>query len=78
MVAQQCDLQPGDIVHSFGDLHLYLNHQEQTKLQLSREPRPLPKLILKRKPASIFDYQFEDFELVDYQPYSAIAAAISV
>ncbi len=78
IVAQQCDLQVGDIVHSFGDLHLYNNHLEQAKLQLSRVPRPLPSLVLKRKPDSIFDYQFDDFEIVGYEPYSAIAAEISV
>lgn len=78
MVAQQCDLQVGDIVHSFGDLHLYNNHLEQAKLQLSREPRPLPTLQFKRKPDSIFDYQFEDFDIVAYDPHPAITAAISV
>ena len=78
MVAQQCALQVGDIVHSFGDLHLYLNHLEQAKLQLSRQPRPLPSLNFKRKPASIFDYQFDDFEMIGYDPYPAIAAAISI
>lgn len=78
IVAQQCDLAVGDIVHSFGDLHLYNNHLEQAKLQLSRDPRPLPTLVLKRKPDSIFDYQFEDFEIIGYEPHPAIAAAISV
>jgi thymidylate synthase len=78
MVAQQCDLEVGDIVHSFGDLHLYNNHLEQAKLQLSRVPRPLPTLQFKRKPASIFDYQFEDFDIIAYDPHPAIAAAISV
>ena len=78
MVAQQCDLEVGDIVHSFGDLHLYNNHLEQAKLQLSRAPRPLPSLQFKRKPDSIFDYQFEDFDIIAYDPHPAIAAAISV
>ncbi|MDO3617477.1 thymidylate synthase [Ralstonia pseudosolanacearum] len=78
MVAQQCDLEPGDIVHSFGDLHLYSNHLEQAKLQLTREPRPLPALIIKRKPDSIFDYRFEDFEIVGYDPHPHIAAPIAI
>ncbi len=78
MVAQQCDLEVGDIIHSFGDLHLYLNHLEQAGLQLTREPRALPKLIIKRKPASIFDYEFDDFEIVNYDPHPHIAAKISV
>lgn len=78
MVAQQCDLAVGDIVHSFGDLHLYLNHLEQAKLQLSRTPRALPTLTLKRKPDSIFDYRFDDFEIQDYDPYPVITAQISV
>ena len=78
MVAQQCGLQVGEIVHSFGDLHLYLNHLQQAELQLSREPRPLPKLAIKRKPDSIFDYRFEDFEIVDYHPHPHIAAPISI
>lgn len=78
MVAQQCDLEPGEIVHSFGDLHLYLNHIEQAKLQLTREPRPLPRLNLKRKPASILDYRFEDFEVLDYDPHPHISAPIAV
>lgn len=78
MVAQQCGLEPGEIVHSFGDLHLYLNHLDQAKLQLSRDPRPLPKLIIKRKPESIFDYKFDDFEIVDYDPHPPISAPIAV
>ena len=78
MVAQQCDLAPGEIVHSFGDLHLYLNHLEQANLQLSREPRPLPRLNIKRKPDSIFDYRFEDFEITGYEPHPHIAAPIAV
>jgi thymidylate synthase len=78
MIAQQCDLDVGDIVLSMGDLHLYKNHIEQTKLQLTREPRPLPKLVMKRKPESIFDYKFEDFEIVGYNPHPHIPAAIAV
>ncbi|MCK4143633.1 thymidylate synthase [Ralstonia pseudosolanacearum] len=78
MVAQQCDLEPGEIVHSFGDLHLYSNHLEQAKLQLTREPRPLPTLVIKRKPDSIFDYRFEDFEIVGYDPHPHIPAPIAI
>lgn len=78
MVAQQCGLEPGEIVHSLGDLHLYLNHLEQAKLQLTREPRPLPKLIIKRKPDSIFDYKFDDFEIAGYDPHPHIPAPIAV
>ena len=78
MVAQQCDLEVGEMIHSFGDLHLYSNHLEQARLQLTREPRQLPKLIIKRKPDSIFDYRFEDFEIVGYDPHPHIAAAIAV
>lgn len=78
MVAQQCDLQPGEIVHSIGDLHLYLNHVEQAKRQLARTARGLPQLVIKRKPDSIFDYRYDDFEIADYDPHPAIAAPIAV
>ena len=78
MVAQQCDLEPGEIIHSIGDLHVYLNHLDQVKRQLSREPRPLPRLLINRKPSSIFDYRYEDFDIVDYQPHPAISAPIAV
>lgn len=78
MVAQQCDLMPGEIVHTFGDLHLYLNHLEQAKVQLAREPRSLPRLAINRKPDSIFDYRFEDFEVVDYNPHPHISAPIAI
>ncbi|HNM79327.1 MAG TPA: thymidylate synthase, partial [Tepidiformaceae bacterium] len=64
--------------HSFGDLHLYLNHVEQAKLQLTRDPRPLPRLQLKRKPESILDYRFEDFEVIGYDPHPHIPAPIAV
>ena len=67
MVAQQCDLIPGDFVWTGGDVHLYSNHLEQTKLQLTREPFPLPKLVIRRKPDSLFAYDFDDFEIVEYQ-----------
>ncbi|OPW98352.1 thymidylate synthase [Geobacillus sp. LEMMY01] len=78
MVAQQCDLEVGELIFSGGDVHLYKNHVEQAKLQLTHEPRPLPKLIIKRKPDSIFDYRYEDFEFVGYDPHPAIKAPISV
>ena len=78
MVAQQCNLAPGEIVHSIGDLHLYTNHLDQVKLQLSREPRQLPQLVIKRKPESIFDYRYDDFEITGYDPHPGIAAPIAV
>lgn len=78
MIAAQCNLLPGEFVWSGGDCHIYLNHLEQVKLQLSRQPFPLPTLILKRKPNSIFDYQFEDFEIVNYQCHPAIKGDIAV
>jgi thymidylate synthase len=78
MMAKVTDLEPGDFVHTFGDVHLYTNHFEQAQLQLTREPRSLPKLIIKRKPASILDYQFDDFELLDYNPHPHISAPVAV
>ena len=77
MIAQQCGLEPGEVIHSIGDLHLYLNHFEQAKLQLSRNPRPAPRLRLNPKP-SIFDYTFEDFGIDGYDPHPAIPAPIAV
>ena len=78
MLAQQCDLGVGDFVWTGGDCHLYNNHFDQVRLQLSREPRPYPKLVIKRKPDSIFDYKFEDFEIVGYDPHPAIKAPVAV
>lgn len=78
MFAQQCDLEPGDFVWTGGDVHLYTNHLEQARLQLSREPYPLPTLNIKRKPASIFEYQYEDFEILNYQAHPTIKAPIAV
>jgi len=78
MLAQQCDLGVGEVVVTMGDAHIYLNHIEQVKLQLTREPRPLPKLVLKRKPESIYDYKFEDFEIVGYDPHPHIPAPVSI
>ena len=78
MFAQQCDLAPGEFVWTGGDVHLYTNHLEQAKLQLGRDPFPLPQLKIKSKPASIFDYAFEDFEIVNYQAHPSIKAPIAV
>lgn len=78
MIAQQCDLEVGDFIWTGGDVHLYNNHLEQARLQLSREPRPLPRLVIKRRPESIFDYRYEDFEIVGYDPHPAIKAPIEV
>jgi thymidylate synthase len=78
MLAQQCDLVPGEIVICTGDSHIYSNHLEQVQEQLGREPRPLPRLNILRKPASIYDYAFEDFELVDYSPHPHISAPVAV
>ncbi|GAB1070153.1 MAG: thymidylate synthase [Shewanella algae] len=78
MVAQQCDLELGDFVWTGGDTHLYSNHMEQTALQLSREPKPLPQMKITRKPESIFDYRFEDFELSGYEPHPHIKAPVAI
>jgi thymidylate synthase len=78
MLAQQCDLQRGELIWTGGDCHLYLNHLEQAELQLSRVPMPPPRLNLRRRPASIFDYEYEDFEFMDYQFYPAIRAPVAV
>ena len=78
MLAQQCDLNVGDFIWTGGDVHLYLNHMEQAKEQLSRKPYELPKLNIKRKPDSIYDYAYEDFELVNYQCHPHIKAPISI
>ena len=78
MVAAQCDLDVGDFVWTGGDCHIYDNHVEQVKLQLSREPRPYPKLRILCKPESIFDYRYEDFEIVDYDPWPHIKAPVAV
>ena len=78
MVAQQVGMAVGEFVHTLGDAHIYNNHIDQVKLQLTRTPRPLPKLVIKRKPESIFDYQFDDFEIVGYDPYPAIKAPVAV
>ena len=78
MMAQVCDMVPGDFIHTTGDTHLYLNHIEQAKLQLTREPRPLPTMKINPDVKSIFDFQYEDFELVGYDPHPHIKAEVSV
>jgi thymidylate synthase len=78
MVAQVCGLKPGTFVHTFGDLHLYSNHLDQAKLQLTREPRPLPQLKLNPAVKNIHDFKFEDFELAGYDPHPGIKAPIAV
>jgi thymidylate synthase len=78
MLAQQCDLEPGELIWTGGDCHLYQNHLEQARLQLSRDPLPLPRLVLKRRPPSIFEYQFEDFEITGYRHHPAIRAPVAV
>ncbi|HEY4873050.1 MAG TPA: thymidylate synthase [Steroidobacteraceae bacterium] len=76
--AQQCDLEPGEFIWTGGDCHLYSNHLDQVDEQLARKPYPLPKLVLRRRPATIFDYQYEDFEFVNYQHHPSIAAPVAV
>ena len=78
MLAQQCDLEVGDFVWTGGDCHIYNNHFDQVRLQLSREPRPYPKLVIKRRPDSIFDYRYEDFEIEGYDPHPHIKAPVAV
>lgn len=78
MIAQVTDLQVSEFVHTFGDVHLYLNHLEQAKIQLEREPRPLPQLKLNPHVRSLFDFRFEDFEVVDYDPHPHIQAPVAV
>ncbi|MFM7329451.1 MAG: thymidylate synthase [Bacteroidota bacterium] len=78
MVAEQCDLEPGEFVWTGGDVHLYTNHLEQAREQLSREPYPLPQLVIVRKPDSIFSYRFDDFRIDGYQSHPAIKAPIAV
>jgi thymidylate synthase len=78
MVAQVCGLQPKDFVHTFGDAHIYSNHVEQAKLQLSREPRALPQMLINPEVKSIFDFQYEDFTLENYDPHPHIKAEVAV
>jgi thymidylate synthase len=78
MVAQQCDLDVGDFIWTGGDTHLYLNHVEQARVQLDRTPHPPPRLVIRRRPASIFEYQYDDFEFLGYQAHPAIKAPIAI
>ena len=78
MMAHVCNLEPGDFVHTFGDVHIYLDHVEQIKTQLERTPRHLPQLVIKRKVNSILDFKYDDFEVVNYDPYPAIKGKVSV
>jgi thymidylate synthase len=78
MVAQQTDLEVGDFVWVGGDCHLYMNHLDQVATQLGRTPLPLPRLVIKRRPPSLFEYRYEDFQLADYQSHPAIKAAVAV
>lgn len=78
MVAQVCQLEPGDFVHTFGDAHLYLNHLEQVNTQLARQPYPMPKMKLNRKVDNIFDFTFDDFTLLDYQAHPHIKAPVAI
>jgi thymidylate synthase len=78
MVAQQCDLDVGDFVWTGGDCHIYSNHFDQVREQLAREPRHYPKLVIRRRPPSLFDYAFDDFEIVDYDPHPHIKAPVAV
>ncbi len=78
MLAQQCDLEVGDFIWTGGDCHIYSNHTEQVELQLLRTPYPYPTLVIKRRPATIFDYAYEDFEVLDYQHHAAIKAPVAV
>ncbi len=78
MIAQVCDLEAGDFVHTFGDAHLYSNHMEQAALQLSRDPRPLPQMKINPEIKNIFDFKYEDFELINYDPHPHIKAEVAV
>ncbi|ELY2018570.1 thymidylate synthase, partial [Flavobacterium psychrophilum] len=78
MIAQVCDLQAGEFIHTFGDAHIYNNHFEQVALQLSREPKPLPKMILNPAVKNIFDFKFEDFTLEGYESHAHIKGAVAV
>ncbi len=78
LLAQQCDLEPGEFIWTGGDCHIYSNHEEQVKMQLERAPFPFPQLRIKRRPASIDDYEYDDFEIVDYQHHPAIKAPVAV
>ena len=78
MLAQQCEMDVGDFIWTGGDCHIYSNHHEQARTQLAREPRPYPTLAIQRRPASIFDYAYEDFAVEGYDPHPAIKASVAV
>jgi thymidylate synthase len=78
MIAQVCDLQAGEFIHTFGDAHLYLNHLDQAKLQLSRQPRSLPVMTLNPEVKDIFSFNFEDFQLTGYDPHPHIKAPVAI
>ena len=78
MIAQVCGLKPGEFIHTFVDAHIYNNHREQIELQLSREPRPLPQMVLNPAIQNIFDFDFEDFTLKNYDPYPHIPGKVAV
>ena len=78
MFAQQCDLEPGEFIWTGGDCHLYSNHFEQARLQLARTPFPYPRLNIRRRPPSLFEYEYDDFEIVDYQAHPHIKAPVAV
>jgi len=78
MVAQVCGLKPGNFILTFGDVHIYSNHIEQVKLQLSRTPKPLPQMLLDKAVTNIEDFKFESFELINYDPYPAIKGVVAV
>jgi len=78
MIAQQCDLAVGDFIWTGGDCHLYLNHMEQVDTQLARPTFPLPRLVIRRRPPSLFDYVYDDFEIADYQCHPALKAPVAV
>jgi thymidylate synthase len=78
MMAQVCDLQPGDFIHTLGDAHLYSNHIEQTQLQLTRDFRPLPTMRINPEVKNLFDFKYEDFELLNYDPHPHIKAAVAI
>ena len=78
MMAQVCGYEAGDFIHTFGDAHIYNNHQEQVELQLSREPRELPTMVINPEVKDIFDFAFEDFTLENYQPHPHIKAKVAV
>jgi thymidylate synthase len=78
MIAQVCNLEPGEFVHTLGDAHLYANHLEQARLQLTREPRPLPQMQINPAVTSIFEFDYADFELTGYEPHPHIKAQVAV